>query len=168
MEAQPSELTLKPTINCQKGSCPHQNRSPDEWASLNLFWCSRCTKIWCDTCWNNVDAHGAIEERRTGWLRRMEDHDKWKVPLQDDPLKKLLVKHQNERRSLHLTQQLHVHSLRAELLNNHQLEESSRGLGEPSLAERQEQDYQGQLMRLEQENKRRLMRARQEMEESRE
>lgn len=92
-------------------------------------------------------------------LYGMEDHDQEKVALQDDQLQQLLVKHQNERRTLmHLQhQQLHTHRLA--LLNNHWTKQNKRP---NEFSKDKQEQYQAQLMLLEQQNKQRLLMARQE------
>lgn len=161
MELQPNESTLKIELHCQKRDCPHQNCAPDEWASLKLFWCTNCKRIWCETCWDNVDAHEMIEERATGLLHGMEDHNKGKLALQDDQLQQLLVEHQSERRSMLLRQHHQLATHRLALLINHERKPKKR----PIEFSKEEQDcYHAQLMLLEQQNNQRFLNARQEQE----
>lgn len=161
MELRPNESTLKIEIHCQKRDCPHQNCAPDEWASLKLFWCTHCKRIWCETCWNNVDAHEMIEERATGLLHGMEDHNKGKLPLQNDQLQQLLVEHQSERRSMLLRQHHQLHAHRLALLSNHNRKHNKR----PNELSKQDLDaYEAQLILLDQQNKRRLLMDRQDQE----
>lgn len=151
MELQSNELTPL-TIRCQKKDCPHQNRTPDEWASLNLFWCTYCTRIWCEMCWNTVDAHGIIDGMA---LPTMNDHEKGRVPLQDDQLQRLLVKHQDERRLLLFKQLQNVYKERVALLNDYGKENIRQSTKRANDALT---DYAMQVMILEeQERKRRLM-----------
>lgn len=159
MELQSNEATLKITVHCQKRDCPHQNCTPDEWASLKLFWCTHCKRIWCDTCWSNVDAHGILEK---GVLCGMEDHEKGKVALQNDQLQQLLVDQQSQRRSLMLTQHHQFHNLRLALLSSHWEKRNKRSHKSPN---EKQAEYQAQMMLLEQQNKQRLMKARQEQED---
>lgn len=159
MELQPSEPDLDIILRCQKRNCPYQNCAPDEWASLKLFWCTYCKRIWCEMCWNNVDAHEMIEARATDVFNGMEDHNKGKLDLQNDQLQQLLVEHQDERRSLLIRQHHQVHAERVAILINHNQIHKKR----PHAFSKESLDaYETQLMLLEQQNKKRLLMARQE------
>ncbi|KAF3391935.1 hypothetical protein DPV78_010758 [Talaromyces pinophilus] len=91
----------------------------------------------------------------------MEDHNKGKLALQDDQLQQLLVEHQSERRSVLLRQHHQLTTHRLALLIDHEKKPNKR----PNEFSKEIHDnYQAQLMLLEQQNKQRILNARQEQE----
>jgi hypothetical protein len=65
------------TPHCQKKNCPHQSCSDrgssyQEHACPTIFWCSQCTRFWCDDCWGGVDAHEPLDVEVAGMI----DHKK--------------------------------------------------------------------------------------------
>lgn len=88
-------------------------------------------------------------------LPTMNDHEKGRVPLQDDQLQRLLVKHQDERRLLLFKQLQNVYKERVALLNDYGKENIRQSTKRANDALT---DYAMQVMILEeQERKRRLM-----------
>lgn len=159
MDLQKFKADVDITLNCQKRNCPHRNCAPDEWASLELFWCAYCKRVWCEMCWDNVDAHEMIDERTTAGLYRMTNHNEGKFPLQNEHLQQILMRHQHERRSLLVTQNDEIHNERLLLLTMYEQQHKKRP-NEPSKEE--QDDHMARLIGLEQQNKRRLMKARAE------
>lgn len=110
-------------------------------------------------CWDNVDAHEMTDERTTAGLDRMTNHNQGKLPLQNEQLQQMLMRHQQERRSLLVKQHDEIHNERLVLLTKYERQLKKRS-NEPSNEE--QDDYQARLIVLEQQNKWRLMKARAE------
>ncbi|KAL2862524.1 uncharacterized protein BJX67DRAFT_366184 [Aspergillus lucknowensis] len=157
---QSSQDSSNYTPRCQKRSCPHQTCPHHECVCPIVFWCSRCTRFWCDDCWASVDAHEPLDEELPG----MKDH------------KKTVRKHARGKRNTPHSQgtisqeDTTNHSPMAQEEQEHAIHENHAPGTSSDLpnqtAELALQDYQMQMMLLEQQNKRRLIKAREQQEKA--